>query len=88
MVATDLTIVPRNKGGRPKGSRNKPKPAEAQVSSVRPLWLQVADAARCAGVSVTTMRRWIRTDVVRHTKIGSAVLVSIASLETLGGKQA
>jgi hypothetical protein len=34
------------------------------------------------------MRRWVHRGVVRSTQIGSVILVSVGSLETLGGRQA
>lgn len=68
--------------GRPPGSPNKPKPS-VEVPSLRPRYLQIASACRYADVSVTTMRRWIREGVVRSTKIGSLILVSVDSLDRL-----
>jgi excisionase family DNA binding protein len=73
--------------GRPKGSRNKPKPPEAQVPTVQPRYLQIANACRYADVSVTTMRRWIRQGHVRSVHIGAVVLVSITSLDELEGRR-
>jgi excisionase family DNA binding protein len=73
------------KPGRPKGSRNRPKPPEAQVPVVRPHTLQVARAARYADVSVSTMRKWIREGHVRVKRIGSLVLVLVDSLDAFLG---
>lgn len=88
MSETIPIVAPRNKGGRPRGSRNKPKPPE--IPTVRPRYLQVAGACRYCGVSTSTMRRWIRTGTVRSAKIGSVVLVAIDSLDALadGGRRA
>jgi excisionase family DNA binding protein len=87
-VAIPLSEKPRNKGGRPKGSRNKPKPPEVEVPTLRPRYMQVANACRYADVSVTTMRRWVRTGVVSSAKIGSVLLISVDSLDALVGRRA
>jgi hypothetical protein len=77
-----LTGRPR---GRPRGSRNRPKPAEAQVP-IKPAALRISRAARYLDVSVSTMRRWVRRDVVEYTEIDNLILVWVSSLDGLRGR--
>jgi hypothetical protein len=73
----------KRKPGRPKGSRNKVKPAEARIPTIQPRYLQIANAARYADVSVTTMRRWISQGIVRSAHVGAVVLVAVDSIDAL-----
>jgi excisionase family DNA binding protein len=67
--------------GRPKGSRNRPKPIGA-VPVVKPA-ARIDSAAAYLDVSKSTMRRWVRRGVVSSTQIDNLILVSVASLDAL-----
>jgi hypothetical protein len=71
--------------GRPLGSRNKPKPAEAQAP-IRPAALRIKNAARYVDVSVSTMRRWVRRRLVEYTEIDGLILIWVSSLDALLGR--
>jgi excisionase family DNA binding protein len=76
-TATPLTTPKR---GRPKGSRNRPKPAE-QPLLIKPAALRVSDAARYISVSVTTIRRLINRGELEVRRYGSLLLVLVRSLD-------
>jgi hypothetical protein len=86
MMPTNPVIPIPRKRGRPLGSRNKPKPAEAQVP-IRPAALRVARAANYLDVSVSTMRRWVRRGVVEYTVIDNLILIWVSSLDALRGRR-
>jgi hypothetical protein len=68
--------------GRPKGSRSRPKPVEA-LPVVKPAALRIANAARYADVSVSTMRKWDREGLVESKSIGSLKLILVPSIDRL-----
>jgi excisionase family DNA binding protein len=75
----DVTAA-RKRRGRPKGSRNRPKPAE-QPPLIKPAALRVPDAARYLSVSPTTTRRMIERGELEVRRYGNLLLVLVRSLD-------
>ena len=50
-----------------------------------PGYLRAPDIVRLTGMSLRTVRRWIRDGVISSTKLGGARLVAKADLERLLG---
>jgi excisionase family DNA binding protein len=76
------SATPSRRRGRPKGSRNRPKPAEP-TPAIRPAALRVEQAAQYLSVSVSTIRRLIGQRELEARRIGTVVLIPVRSLDRL-----
>lgn len=62
--------------------------ADAPIPTVvcQPIWVSINDAMRLSGLGRTTIYDLLATDRLRSITVGRRRLISVASIEALGGE--
>lgn len=79
-TATLSALTTPDTSGAPTRGRGKPPIA------IQPIWVSVVDAMRLTSIGRTTLYKRIADGTLRSTTVGKRRLISVASIQALGGE--